>query len=305
MARLSPTGSTRLFSPEGLRTARLMLYLLLCVVLMAMDQRGQYVPRMRAAFETMLEPVYHVVGLPSRIAGTVSEFSRSYAEVSAENEFLKDSLMRQAASVQQMQSLMEENRRLRALLDATTGRDFEYRFAEMVQVNLDPFSHQVIIDRGSADGVFTGQAVLDGSGVMGQVGDVRLHMSDVLLISDPDHALPVQLARTGLRTVAFGTGETTTLLLPNVPLQADVRPGDLLVTSGLGDRFPPGFPVAEIESVDRDNGETFAEVRARPLAALDRGREVLLVIPRAAVGGEIKDAATEIPQDAPEPGDGS
>ncbi|NND45404.1 MAG: rod shape-determining protein MreC [Xanthomonadales bacterium] len=282
MARLSPSGSTRLFSPEGLRTARLMVYLLLSVVLMAMDQRGQYVPRIRAALQTMLEPVYHLVGLPSRIAGTVSDYSRSYSELSKENRALQDALLRQSAAVQQLESLRQENRRLRALLDATEGRGFEFRFAEMVQVNLDPYSHQVIIDRGASDGVTTGQAVLDGAGVMGQVGEVHLHMSDVLLISDPDHALPVQLARTGLRTVAYGTGETAWLSLPNVPLQADVRPGDLLVTSGLGDRFPAGFPVAEVESINRDSGETFAEVRARPLAALDRGREVLLVLPVAA-----------------------
>lgn len=279
MDRLSHTGSTRLFSPEGLRTARLMMYLLLSVVLMAMDQRGHYVPRIRSTIEVMLEPVYHLVGLPARIAGSVSDYSRSYAELSAENEALADTIRRQSAEVQQMQALQQENRRLRALLDASAGRDFEFRFAEMVQVNLDPFSHKVIIDRGANDGVFPGQAVLDGAGVMGQVEDVRLHMSDVLLISDPDHALPVQLARTGLRTVAYGIGETAWLSLPNVPLQADVRPGDLLVTSGLGDRFPAGFPVAEVVSIDRDRSGTFAQVRARPLAALDRGREVLLVVP--------------------------
>ena len=303
MARLSPTGSTRLFSPEGLRTARLMMYLLLCVVLMAMDQRGQYVPRIRSALESLLEPVYHLVGLPSRIAGTLSQYSRAYGEVTAQNQALSDALLRQSAEVQQLQALQQENRRLRALLDATVGRDFEFRFAEMVQVNLDPFSHQVIIDRGSRDGVFAGQAVLDGTGVMGQVDDVHPHMSEVLLISDPDHALPVQLARTGLRTVAYGTGHTAWLLLPNVPLQADVRTGDLLVTSGLGDRFPPGFPVAVVESINRDSGETFAELRARPLAALDRGREVLLVVPRRASEANGAAAPTgEPPEQEPEEG---
>jgi rod shape-determining protein MreC len=160
-----------------------------------------------------------------------------------------------------------------------------------------------MIDRGASDGVFKGQAVLDGTGVMGQVSDVRQRLSEVLLISDPDHALPVQLTRTGLRTVAYGTGETAWLLLPNVPLQADVRPGDLLVTSGLGDRFPPGFPVAEVINIDRDSGETFAEVRARPLAALDRGREVLLVVQREAPSQPAAPAAPDADQaeqDSPE-----
>lgn len=281
MARLSASGSTRLFSPEGLRTARLMSYLMLSVVLMAMDQRGRYVPRIRSLAEASLEPVYHVVGFPSRAADAISDLSRSYAEISGENEALKHDALERSAELQQLHSLQQENRRLRELLDATAGRSFDFRFAELVQVNLDPYSHKVVIDRGRGDGVFVGQAVLDGKGVMGQVVDVHLGLSDVLLISDPDHALPVQLTRTGLRTVAYGTGETARLLLPNVPLQADVRAGDLLVTSGLGDRFPHGFPVAEVTSVQRREGSVFAEVHARPLAALDRGREVMLVVPGA------------------------
>jgi rod shape-determining protein MreC len=255
-----------------------MTYLMLSIVLMAMDQRGHYVPRLRSLIEAGLEPLYHVAGLPSRAVDAVASYGRSYAEVSQENDSLRRQLLERSAELQQLQALSEENRRLRELLQATAGRSFEFRFAEMVRVNLDPYSHKVIIDRGSSDGVFMGQAVLDGAGVMGQVIDVHLHLSDVLLISDPDHALPVQSTRTGLRTVAYGTGETARLLLPSVPLQADVRVGDLLVTSGLGDRFPPGFPVAEVISVLRDEGSMFAEVQARPLASLDRGREVMLVL---------------------------
>ena len=269
-----------------------MLYLLLSIVLMAMDQRGQYVPRIRHVMETALEPVYHLLCVPARTIGTITDYSRSYSEVSAENEFLSRAALTQSAAVQQLEALQQENRRLRELLEATAGRNFEFRFAEMVQVNLDPFSHMVKIDRGERDGVFTGQAVLDGSGVMGQVNDVGIHMATVLLISDPDHALPVQIARTGLRTVAYGTGETARLLLPNVPMQSDVRNGDLLVTSGLGDRFPPGFPVAEVELIKRDSGGTFAEVHARPLAALDRGREVLLVV-------QVTENEPSAPQEAP------
>jgi rod shape-determining protein MreC len=255
-----------------------MMYLMLSIVLMAMDQKGHYVPRIRSAIETGLEPVYHLVGFPSRAASAIAGYTRSYSEVVTQNENLQRTALDRSAAVQQLEALQQENRRLRALLDATAGRGFEFRFAEMVQVNLDPYSHRVMIDRGSSDGVYVGQAVLDGQGVMGQVDDVHLNLSSVLLISDPDHALPVQIVRTGLRTVAYGTGETARLSLPNVPLQADVGIGDTLVTSGLGDRFPPGFPVAVVSSVNRDTGNAFADVQARPLAALDRGREVLLVL---------------------------
>lgn len=278
-----------MFGQEGVRTARLMVYLLLAVVLMAMDQRGQFVPRIRAAIEIAVEPVFHLVGLPSAALRTARTYTTSYQSMLQENRSLRELHLAQAGALQQLQALERENARLRALLDATAGRDFEFRFAEMVQVDLDPFSHKVLIDRGGRDGVFVGQAVIDGAGIMGQVEDVMTHMSTVRLISDPDHALPVQLARTGLRTVAFGTGDTGRLEMPNVPLQADVRDGDLLVTSGLGDRFPSGFPVAVVAGINRDTGGMFATVRAEPLASLDRGREVLLIVP----SGEADEAAAQ------------
>jgi rod shape-determining protein MreC len=186
-------------------------------------------------------------------------------------------LLSQEAAIQRLSALAEENKRLRSLFEGARGQEFEYRFAELLQVDLDPFSHQVLIDRGSSDGVVVGQAVIDGAGVMGQVEDVHLHFSTVRLISDPNHALPVQINRTGLRTVAFGTGQTGFLSMPSVPREADVRQGDLIVTSGLGDRFPGGYPVARVSGIDREEGLTFAQVQAQPLAALDRGREVLLI----------------------------
>jgi rod shape-determining protein MreC len=278
LAHLDPAGSQRLFGQEGIRTARLMVYLLLAVVLMAMDQRGQFVPRIRAAIAIGVEPVFHLVGLPSAALRTARTYTTSYQSMLQENRALQERLLGQAGALQRLQALQRENDRLRALLDATAGRNFDFRFAELVQVDLDPFSHKVLIDRGRRDGVFVGQAVIDGAGIMGQVEDVLIHMSTVRLISDPDHALPVQIARTGLRTVAFGTGDTGRLEMPNVPLQADARIGDLLVTSGLGDRFPRGFPVAVVASVNRDTGDMFAVVQATPLASLDRGREVLLVV---------------------------
>ncbi|MDX1460570.1 MAG: rod shape-determining protein MreC, partial [Xanthomonadales bacterium] len=266
------------------------------VVLMALDHRGAYITQIRGLAETVIEPLYHAVDLPARLVRNVTEFGRSQSHLRAENQRLSEALLEQAAAVQQLQALTEENRRLRALLEATEGRQFQFRFAELVQVTLDPFSHVVLIDRGKSDGVFVGQAVLDGNGVMGQVANVNVGFSRVLLISDPGHALPVQLARTGLRTVAYGTGSTGSLSLPNVPPQADVRPGDLLVTSGLGDRFPPGFPVAEVAHVERVVGAPFAEIRARPLAALDRGREVLLVV-------SLADEAEPAPEQLPAEGE--
>ncbi len=257
-----------------------MMYILLAIVLMSMDQRGHYVPRIRSAMELIFEPVFHLVGWPADALQSLSQYSRARRELIAENQQLQQQLLRTAGAVQTMDALQQENQRLRDLLNATEGRLFDFQFAEMKRVDLDPFSHKIWIDRGFETGVVDGQAVIDGKGIVGQVEDVHRYFSTVRLISDPDHALPVQINRTGLRTVAYGSGETSHLLMPNVPMQADVSPGDMIVTSGLGDRFPAGFPVGEVLRVDRDSGKTFATVYLRPFAALDRGREVLLIQPQ-------------------------
>jgi rod shape-determining protein MreC len=270
-------GSGQRFSGQAGQTARLMLYGLLAIVLMAMDHRGEYVPRVRHWVESAVEPVYHLVEWPFRAAGNLSGQFASRRALRHENDDLRRELLALKADLQRLDTLREENRRLRALFEGAEGLEFEYRFAELLRVDLDPFSHRVLIDRGSDDGVTAGQAVIDGAGVMGQVEDVHRHFSNVRLISDPNHALPVQINRTGLRTIAFGLGETDRLVLPSVPREADVRPGDLVVTSGLGDRFPGGYPVARVTTIDREPGATFARVEAMPLAALDRGREVLLI----------------------------
>ena len=259
-----------------------MMYILLAIALMFMDQRGHYVPKIRGMLELALEPVFHVVGWPAEAVQSVEEHTRARESLIAENRQLKQQLLVQAGSMQTQAALEQENQRLRNLLNATQGRAYDFQFAEMVRVDLDPFSHKIWIDRGVGDDVFIGQAVINGLGIVGQVEDVHLHFSIVRLISDPDHVLPVQINRTGLRTVAYGSGETSHLLMPDVPLQADVSPGDMIVTSGLGDRFPPGFPVGEVERVERDTGETFAKVFMRPFASLDRGREVLLIEPQLA-----------------------
>lgn len=265
------------FSSQAALTARLMMYVLLAIVLMAMDHRGKYVPRLRAQADYLVEPIYHVVEWPVRaLRGTWTFFQNSQALI-RKNKDLSKQLLTQQSKLQRSAALEEENRRLRALLDGSSQLDIEFQFADLVDVDLDPFSHRVMIDRGRDRGVEVGQAVIDGAGIMGQVEEVNLHFSRVRLITDPNHALPVQISRTGLRTVAFGMGNTARLSLPSLPREADVREGDLLVTSGLGNRFPGGYPVAVIEEVDRSEGRMFAEAFARPLAALDRGREVLLL----------------------------
>lgn len=290
------SGAGTKFFGSTAQTARLMLYGLMAIVLMAMDHRGNYVPQVRSLAQHAVEPIYHVVEWPvEALHNLVAQF-QSRRALRAENERLTRQLLAQQGGLQRLQTLEEENRRLRALFDGARNQPYEYRFAELVGVALDPFSHQVMIDRGSGDGVQRGQAVIDGHGVMGQVEDVQRHFSSVRLISDPSHALPVQINRSGLRTVAFGMGETDRLILPNVPREADVRQGDLVVTSGLGHRFPSGYPVAIVTVIDREEGRTFARVEATPLAALDRGREVLLISLPEDVGEPEEPGPAESPE---------
>jgi rod shape-determining protein MreC len=254
-----------------------MIYVLLAIVLMAMDHKGHYVPRVRSVALYLVEPVYHIVEWPVRAAQNLLEQFQSRRSLRHENDALRQELLSQRGALQRFEALLEENRRLHALIEGAQGQDFKFQFAELVRIDLDSFSHKVIVNRGALDKVRAGQAVIDGAGVMGQVEDVRAHFSTIRLISDPNHALPVQINRTGLRTIAFGSGETGRLKMPGVPRQADVREGDLIVTSGLGDRFPGGYPVAIINRINRQEGQTFVVVEAMPLAALDRGREVLLL----------------------------
>ena len=274
-----------------------MLYGLLAVVLMAMDQRGHYVPRIRSVAMNLIEPVYHVVEWPVRAARNVFGQLQSHRSLRHDNESLRLQLLSQQGALQRFAALIEENRRLRSLIEGAKGQTFEFQFAELVGVDLDPFSHKIIVNRGASDGVQSGQAVIDGAGVMGQVEDVRPHFSTIRLISDPNHALPVQINRTGLRTVAFGSGETGALRILGIPRQADVREGDLIVTSGLGNRFPGGYPVAAISRIDRQEGQTFVTVEAMPLAALDRGREVLLIRTPEVIQEDKPDAEEEVIQE--------
>ena len=181
------------------------------------------------------------------------------------------------AELQRLTALEAENARLRDLLDARQQVTRAVRVAEIMAVDANPFRHTLTIDVGTADGAYDGQAVIDADGIIGQLIDPGLKTSLAVLISDPGHAIPVEVNRNGLRTIAFGTGEIDALDLPFLPNNADIEIGDLLVTSGLGGKFPPGYPVARVNSVTRIPQEPFADVAATPAATLNQVREIMLV----------------------------
>jgi rod shape-determining protein MreC len=188
--------------------------------------------------------------------------------------------------------LEEENRRLREMRANTAGVAEKVLVASILNVDLDPFRHRVLLDKGAADGVFKGQAVLDGDGIFGQVTKVNAATAEVILISDAEHAIPVQSNRSGVRTIAVGTGDQNKLSLPFVTTEADLQPGDLLLSTGMGGVFPPGYPVAQVSRVKRA-GSMFALVEAKPTAKLDQAREVLLVWFKARVDAAPAATGTE------------
>jgi rod shape-determining protein MreC len=255
------------------------VFVTLSVVLMTMDHRHQHIESLRAGLSMVIYPLQVIVELPDAAYGWFSETLATRRHLQEENASLRTQNLMLKAQTQKLQSLEVENIRLRELLDSSFQVGQKILVAELLSANLDPYQHQILINKGEIDKVYQGQPLLDANGVMGQVIHVGPYTSTALLITDTSHAIPVQVNRNGIRTIAIGSGTINRLDLPYLPNNADVRPGDLLTTSGLGGKFPPGYPVAVVEAVVHDPGQTFARVTATPTARLDRSREVLLVWP--------------------------
>ncbi len=194
-----------------------------------------------------------------------------------ENRHLVNQVLLQEAKLQKMDALASENSRLRALMNSSERLDDKILVAELIGISPDPKVHKVILNKGLKDGVYVGQAVLDAFGLMGQVVGVTYSTAEVLFITDDSHAIPVQISRNNVRTVIEGVGDLYHVRLRYVPSTMDIVEGDLLLSSGLGGRFPAGYPVAEVLSVTHDPGKSFASVYAKPTAQLNRSRYVLLV----------------------------
>jgi rod shape-determining protein MreC len=241
------------------------------------DHRYRHLEVLRSTLSVLVYPLYYIASLPQTLSGTVEGQLATEQELRDSNRHLERQNLVLKARLQQFEALEAENMRLRDLLGSSFKIGDRVLIAELMSVDLDPYRQQVLINKGSSSGVFVGQPVLDANAVMGQVVEVSPLTATVLLITDATHALPVQVNRTGLRTVAAGTGLINALELPHLPNNADIREGDLLVTSGLGGHFPPGYPVARVSEVRREPGKPFATVIATPAARLDRSRDVLLV----------------------------
>lgn len=260
---------------------------------------GLYTDKLEPLREKLAQwvtPFYQITNVPTRVNDWRKGTFVSHAELKAENEALRTELLIHQRKLQQLASLAAENVRLRQLLNASQMLQDTVLIAELIGVSPNPLSHKVVINRGTRDGAFKGQPVLDAFGLMGQVTEVGESSSTVLLISDSTHAIPVQVNRNGVRAIAEGTGDLNSLSLRHVSANTDIRAGDLLVSSGLGERFPVGYPVAEVLQVVRDPGKAFLTVIAKPMARLDRSRHLLLVFEnrdQSSVPGALTDSETQ------------
>jgi rod shape-determining protein MreC len=240
------------------------------------DQRGDSLKPLRETTAWATAPLLWLAALPHAAVG-VGSGVKSRNRLESENRQLQDQQLLLQAKLQKFEALEAENFRIRELLASAKSLQDHVLIAEIIAVSQDPYRHQITLNKGSNDKVYRGQALVDATGILGQIVEVGPNTSQALLITDPDHGIPVEINRTGLQTIALGRGDGVGLKLPFLPSNADVKIGDLLVSSALGGRFPAGYPVGKIYDVKNTAGEHFMEAVAYPSAKLNQGRQALLV----------------------------
>ena len=227
-------------------TLQLLAYLALAIALLALDHNGGWLSQLRARATVLAQPLWAIAGLPARFGDLLSETAATRSGLVAENRTLRNALLISGARVARLQTAAAENARLRELLGADRRGGVDVQLAPILDIDLDPTRQRLVLDAGARDGVSIGQSVIDAGGLVGQIIAVRAGTATVLLLTDPDHAVPVMVARTGVRLVAYGKGRSDRLAVPNIPLSSDIKVGDVLITSGLGGRFPAGFTVGTL-----------------------------------------------------------
>ena len=256
--------------------ARLVFFVMLSLLLMAADTRFKYLPEIRQAFAIVIYPLQKLANTPSAIYDAISEFFASQ-HLTVENEDLKQQRLIDHGQLQRLQALEAENVQLRKLLETTQRLESKAVMAEILHVPRDPFNRKVILDKGSQSGIQPGQVVVDDVGVVGQVTRSSPWLSEVTLITDKDHSVPVQVVRNGLRSVVSGTGKVGTLELRYVAVNTDIEEGDMLVTSGIDGVYPPDLPVAVVSKIERNPTYVFAQVTCTPTAGVGHYRQLLIL----------------------------
>lgn len=246
-------------------------------ILIFVDHKLDGFQSTRVYLNSLLSPLQYLANLPSLMLNVSAERLTSQQDLIVENRRLKDQLLLANEKLQRFDLMLSENNELRALLDAPVNESYKKVIAELMSVDRNPFSHQIVINKGTLSGIYRSQPLVDESGVIGQVMEVGTTNSRVLLITDVTHSIPVRNVRNNIRFIASGTGGRNELFLEHVTHSADIQKGDVLMSSGLGGVFPEGYPVGVVTQVIRDERQEFARVLAKPMAALDRIKYVLLL----------------------------
>jgi len=255
---------------------RFVLLALLSVSLMLLDARGHHLQKIRAGLTVLFRPIQMVAAIPIRVGSAVIDFIHGDETLRAEAERLRSEQPILLARLQKFEAIEAENAHLRQLL-GTSALVAERAVAS------EPFRRTVVIAKGVKDGLYLGQPVIDAYGIRGQVSEIGVLQSTAILITDPGHAIPVQVNRNGLRAIAFGTGAPDTVSIRYLTASSDIKPGDLLVSSGIGGGFPFGYPVAKVKKIVNDPNESFLDITATPVAQLSHNKEVLLIWPAKSV----------------------
>jgi rod shape-determining protein MreC len=271
------TRTLRFFNRGPSPAARLVFFCLLSLLLLFVDSRYQYLESTRKVLAIMIYPLQRLTALPGEAMGRVAVYFETQQQLLADNVQLRQQQDEDAARLLQLQVIQAENAQLRTLLELKQRVDYPMQMAEIAYVERDIFKRKLFIDKGAQANVLAGQVVVDDTGVVGQVTRVYPWLSEVTLVTDKDHAVPIQIMRNGLRAVVFGSGDINEMALRYMPVSVDIVPGDMLVTSGIDGTYPPDLPVAQVVKIERDPAYPFARITCTPLAGVDRHRSLLIV----------------------------
>lgn len=274
---IDSTHSFRFFDRGPSPLARLLFFAILSVLLMFVDVRYRYLESTRSTLSLMVSPVQSLATLPGRLWRDAGDYLLLQSALKTQNQTLQQLHLSDAAQLLQLQALQVENTQLRKLNDLPLRATQTSQLAEVIYSERDLFKRKIIISKGASDQVAAGQVVIDDSGVVGQVTRVFPFLSEVTLITEKDHVVPVQVLRNGLRTIVFGAGDTSQLSVRYMPISADVQNDDVLVTSGIDGTYPAGIPVAKIIKIERDPAYPFARISCLPLAGVDKNHQLIVL----------------------------
>lgn len=271
------TQSFQFFNRGPSPAVRLVFFTVLSLLLLFVDVRYRYLESTRSALSVLVAPIQQLATMPGALWQQVGEFFTTQRRLVDENKSLHQQHQQDAAWLSQYQALQLENQQLRNLMELAQRGEFTAQLAEIVYAERDVFKRRVLVNKGESAAVQTGQVVMDDVGIVGQITRVYPWLAEVTLITEKDHAVPVQVLRNGLRSIVFGAGDTSRLSLRYMPVSSDIQNGDVLVTSGIDGIYPPGIPVARVEKVERDVAYPFARIICLPLAGVDNHRHLLIL----------------------------